>query len=595
MQSLNIVNLIETNPITKLTNTYNGKLLTKIKDNFTDMEQQLFVTSFYCYLNYNQTTDFVIDLDNIWKWLGFQQKTKCKILLEKHFVIEIDYKILLSQPGKQKEQHGGHNKETFMLTVKTFKLLCIKAETRKAKEIHEYFIKLEEILQQIILEESDELKKQLEQAKIDNKVEKEVEKKMYEKNCCLAKHNTFCKAYDKKYVVYVCKMKQDEKDPSLFIIKIGSTQNIKQRLSNITKEYVSCEPYLLDIFQCEKHTTLENMIHNSEIIKKYRYVELMKQDGKNAREMYIVNDEIYKHIIETIDTLKISILDQVNNEELLKIEEMKNENEKLRLESEKLLLKRKEIELEMMKLKNTLVFAEETEKEKPEQQISSNTILPLNYIKKRNNGIKVPKVYQYEPTDLKKPVHIFDSPSELERTLQLSQCSLKRASQENTIYRDFRWLYVNRQDSPPNELEPTVETKHKSSEVRYIAMIDIKKTKIMQVFSSQKEAVEARNMKCNSFTRAIQQQTISSGHYWNFFDECSLEMKSEYLKSNTLPEKRINTMGKKIQRIDPQTDSIVEILQSKRDVVKKYQLSFTKLNALVNTEEIYNGYRWKYV
>jgi hypothetical protein len=48
-----------------------------------------------------------------------------------------------------------------MLTIKTFKLFCIKAETKKAKEIHEYFVKLEEILQQTIQEESEELKKQL--------------------------------------------------------------------------------------------------------------------------------------------------------------------------------------------------------------------------------------------------------------------------------------------------------------------------------------------------------------------------------------------------------------------------------------------------
>ena len=42
MQDLNIVELIEKNPITKLSTTYNSKLLNKIKDNFTGFEQQLF-------------------------------------------------------------------------------------------------------------------------------------------------------------------------------------------------------------------------------------------------------------------------------------------------------------------------------------------------------------------------------------------------------------------------------------------------------------------------------------------------------------------------------------------------------------------------
>ena len=169
MQALNIVNLIESNPITKLTNVYNNKFLVKIQENFTETEQQLFISSCYCYLNYNQNSDFVIDLDDIWKWLGFKQKINAKTLLEKQFVIDKDYKKLLDDNAKQKtdieKKHGGHNKETFMLTVKCFKLFYIKADTKKAKEIHEYFIKLEEILQQIIHEECNEFKLQLETAK----------------------------------------------------------------------------------------------------------------------------------------------------------------------------------------------------------------------------------------------------------------------------------------------------------------------------------------------------------------------------------------------------------------------------------------------
>lgn len=169
MQALNIVNLIESNPITKLTNVYNNRFLSKIQENFTETEQQFFFSSCYCYLNYNQNTDFVIDLDDIWKWLGFSVKSKAKTLLEKNFVVNKDYKILIDDNAKQKtdveKKHGGHNKETFMLTVKCFKLVCIKADTKKANEIHEYFIKLEEILQQIIHEECNEFKLQLETAK----------------------------------------------------------------------------------------------------------------------------------------------------------------------------------------------------------------------------------------------------------------------------------------------------------------------------------------------------------------------------------------------------------------------------------------------
>ena len=77
MTTINIVELIEKNPITKLSASYNNKLINKIKDNFTDFEQQLFVSSFYC----NQKNDFIIDLDNFWKWMGFNQKNNAKMLL----------------------------------------------------------------------------------------------------------------------------------------------------------------------------------------------------------------------------------------------------------------------------------------------------------------------------------------------------------------------------------------------------------------------------------------------------------------------------------------------------------------------------------
>ena len=161
MTTLDIVNLIEQNPITKLSGTYNSKFLKKIKDEFTETQQQLFIASFYCYFNYNKSTDFVINLDNIWEWLGFSQKVKSKNVLVRNFILDIDYKCSFARSGEKKEGRGGNNKEIILLNIKTFKLFCIKAETKKAREIHEYFVKLEELLHDIIQEESDELKLQI--------------------------------------------------------------------------------------------------------------------------------------------------------------------------------------------------------------------------------------------------------------------------------------------------------------------------------------------------------------------------------------------------------------------------------------------------
>jgi hypothetical protein len=162
MTSLDIVTLIERNALTRLSKDYENKLLKKIQTNFTDHQQQLFVSSFYCFLNYDTKKDYIIDFDNIWKWLGFTRKDNAKTVLNKNFVIDIDYKVEKVFLQLKENPKGGRPSERIMLTINTFKKLCLKSNTKKADEIHDYYIKLEELLQETIDEETNELRKQLE-------------------------------------------------------------------------------------------------------------------------------------------------------------------------------------------------------------------------------------------------------------------------------------------------------------------------------------------------------------------------------------------------------------------------------------------------
>ena len=206
--SLNFVALVESSPITRLNRDYNNKFVNIIKETFTETQQQLFVSSLYCFLNYHPTNDFVIDLDNVWKWLGFQQKYHAKTCLEKYFIMDKDYKILLPQSREQvKEQHGGHNKQTILLNVQTFKLFCIKADTKKAHEIHEYFIKLEELMQTIVQEESNELKLQLEQInqqniRLENNIIKTQQKYANTNSIGTTESSTWSIQFQHKYCLY---------------------------------------------------------------------------------------------------------------------------------------------------------------------------------------------------------------------------------------------------------------------------------------------------------------------------------------------------------------------------------------------------------
>jgi hypothetical protein len=154
---------------------------------------------------------------------------------------------------------------------------------------------------------------------------------------------------------------------------------------------------------------------------------------------------------------------------------------------------------------------------------------------------------------------------------------------------------VRRDEIPPEQIPPTVESKHKEPEVKFIAMIDITKTKILNVYPNQKEATKARLMKCNSFHRAINNGTISSGHYWNYFENCSKEMQEEYLKNNKLPDKYVSTCCKKVQQICPLTKNILKTYDSNREVVKNFKMSVSSLKKYSDSGEIHNGYIWRIV
>ena len=322
--SLNIVDLIENNTVLNLSPDYNNRFVNKVKETFTEMQQQLFVSSFYCYLNYHQTNDFVIDLDNIWIWLGFSTKQKAKILLENSFVINKDY-TLLNQPAKQtNDTRGGHNKHTFLLNIRTFKLFCIKAGTSKSNEIHEYFIKLEDIMNQIVKEECVELKEKIENQKILNKLEKELlrEKTLIEQFSV----NTQCVYYG---------LIDDKNENNEQLIKYGNSNNLQQRVEQHKKTYTNFR--LVNAFKVENKLHIENAIKNCEEIIPYKRVIGIK--NVNYTELLSINnlsfeklDKIIKNIIATIEYSPENYVKLLHENKELKneVDILKNENKKLK-------------------------------------------------------------------------------------------------------------------------------------------------------------------------------------------------------------------------------------------------------------------------
>ena len=336
MEALNIVDLIEHNPITKLSQSYNGKLLNKIQQGFSNFEQQLFVTSFYCYLNYNPKTDFVIDLDNIWKWLGFSVKVKAKCLLEKYFTADIDYKKSLCDSVKQSLHiKGGHNKEIIMLTVKTFKSFCLKADTKKSYEIHEYYMKMEEIIQNTINEENTELKLQLEQSQnkiITTQLQLEQTQNTinnHDKDKDILLEETILLQFPiNTECIYYGKIDNISGGKELAnLIKFGQSNNLSERIKSHKKNFLNFR--LVAAFKVKNKIQIENAIKKNPILKKR--LRMLTVENPNFKE------ENYRELL-AIDNDKFSI-EKIDNfiKEIIKENEYNIENYNLLVEKNELL------------------------------------------------------------------------------------------------------------------------------------------------------------------------------------------------------------------------------------------------------------------
>jgi prophage antirepressor-like protein len=483
------------------------------------------------------------------------------------------------------ESRGGMQKTVFLTESGLYRLL-----SRSTKPIAEQFQQwICYVIKEIRLTGEYKLK---EQNEIDKKMAQEREKRNT--------HNKLLDAYHQRNVVYICKLK-DHAD-NKYVIKIGSTQDIKTRITNIANTY-GVIPLIIDMFESQNHTKFEKWIRTNEHIKTLFY-SMKKVDGMITRETFLVDDEQYENVVAIIkNQIKQFEPEEKNVDKLLELEEKRKMTAQLNFEAEEtrklnneLEKQKMETQLELMNkiesIQNTVILPEK-ETAIPELHDYARNVLKNVLIKPRNPN-RSPRVYQYDSETLEL-LQIYDSIIEvIRRFASSSQSALKLAAKNNTIYKNYRWLLVDRNTTDIPVLEPTKQIRTQA--IEYIAMIDIKRTKIMEVYSSQKQAAEARNLAgFSTISRAIKNQSISSGHYWDFFNNCSPEMREEYLLHRELPEKFTKTNGLKIVQIDPITNEELKIFSSMTDVVLGFQMSHMSLKKAAANNLVHNGFKWRII
>ena len=577
--NIDIVKLIENNPITKLNGNYQNKLIDKIKNNFTNYEQQLFLSSFYCYLKYDKY-DFIIDLDNIWEWLGFSQKVKAKQMLEKNFIVDQNYKKLLYHEVKQKNIQGGHNKETFMINTYTFKKFCLKSNTKKADEIHDYFIKLEEILHDTLYEESSELKLQLEQIELNKHIELE-EKLLKQKE--LEKEQFLLKEYSSiGSIFYIIKVKTFEN--KTYIIKIGeSRKGIIDRYREHKNNFTEC--LLLDCFKVDKSKDFESFIKYNEVIRPNQVKDLLHHE--NETELFLIGQNLtYQTLLKIIND-NISIYNY-------RISELLSENELLKY---KLDTQQNSINIELIEnlvKNNNLLLNKVNSLENSIQEI-------LNKFNNTNKQVKTTTGFNQQLPSLGPRLQkinsetfillkVYETVTEaMNENKHIKRTSIMKAINENTIYCGYRWLLVER-NLDPNiiyNLQPTKKTKVQN--IGYIAKLNKDKTHILNVYLDRKTASELNNYHSHSaLDNPVKNQTISKGHYYILYQNCNIDLINNFENKNGKPILYKNGIG----QYDMENNLLLEFI-CKSECIKELKISDRTLSKAIKKNIPYNNHYYR--
>ena len=317
-ENINIVNLVENNPIEKINETkYQSDLIEKLQSNFINSDELLFLQNYYSYFKYDSQNDFVIDLDDVWKSLDFNKKYNLKYTLEKNFTIDKDYIINDTIQNNKKSGRGGHNKIFIMLNIDTLKKLSLKSRTKKSNEFYENIDKLQKIInqifQEIINDESNEkhineLKQKLEEkdtiiTKKDSEIDKINNQKIKEIEAVIISNfplNTEC--------VYLGRVdNRSSKNESL--IKFGHTNNLGNRVIDHRKTYKNF--IVIQAFKVINKVEIENAIKtHPRISKQLRQINI---NGLNKTEMIAYDEELFTTEI-IINLIKKVIHDKTYNE-----------------------------------------------------------------------------------------------------------------------------------------------------------------------------------------------------------------------------------------------------------------------------------------
>jgi phage anti-repressor protein len=474
--------------------------------------------------------------------------------IKSNFTKDEDYKILLVRKDDRKNE-GGFNKEDVMLNVDTFKNLCMLAKTKKGKEIRKYYVKLENIYNQLNKEEIEQQKILLMEKDVENKKKVEM---------------TLRDSFDKRSVVYLIKISMNDE----IIYKFGYTDDIITRLRT-HKNQISEDIELVYCIESKDNKMLEKML--IDYLEQYNFRIKRTINYKQQTELFKVND------IEMVKNKLKELNKDVENDKLLI---MTLKNKIIDLENENIELKKKISNDEYINhLKNKIETLEKTINDINEQKSSdvNETIETIENEDTINDRIfKKRKVDKIDPTTLNiiETYECINAILVKNKEENYSYNGIYKSIKKNNVYKNYRWNYHG------EEIKPTNKITRESSKVERVFQLD-KNKNFVKSFKTKSELCKILHIGIVKLNKYINEGKIFNDFYYvneSSYDGEIIDDEDNYVIHNSKPIRETNV----------ETNETV-IYISMQELYEKRGISRQTLRNCIKNDKICDKFKWEYV
>lgn len=385
--------------------------------------------------------------------------------------------------------------------------------------------------------------------------------------------------------IYVIRVKSYENGGC--VLKIGeSRRGVEGRYTEHRKKYE--ESLLLDCFPVLRSKDFESFLLHHEQVRHHRVTDLPGHET----EMELVKlgtGLTYAMLLNIIQ----NNLDSFNHYGAREIEALERENELLKsmiqspLGSGIVMVPTStsdDILREILNMQK-LILEKMNNLERGHQKTVTNFNLPLATLG--------PRLQQIDPETMTL-VKWYESVEDCLKQNgynKLKRPSIAKAIEQNSIYRGFRWSFVDRNEDP-NLLGNMVVTKEtKSQNLGYVAKLDQAKSKILAVYLDRKIAAVTQGLSRSALEKPVKTGKIHRGHYYMLYQNVDPVLREAF--EAAIGEELLLFKTKGVSQFDAE-NHLVRTYSSRDDCHCQFNIGDRTLNKAIATGMAYNGFVYKF-